>query len=188
MNPVLVVFAHPALHRSKVNKPLLDTVSRIEGVTVHNLYEAYPDFDINVAREHELLQNHAAIILHHPFFWYSCPSLLKEWLDRTLTHGWAYGPNGTALHGKVMMSAITTGGAANAYHPEGSNRYGINNFLLPFDQTAHLCGMTYVEPLIFHSALRATPQDIALHCQSYAERLKALRDGLPLPVFEGVRT
>jgi glutathione-regulated potassium-efflux system ancillary protein KefG len=187
MNKILIIFAHPTLHRSKVNKPMLEAASSVDGVTIHNLYETYPDFDINVAREHDLLNQHAAVILHHPFFWYSCPSLLKEWLDRTLTLGWAYGPDGTALNGKVMMSAISTGGAANAYHPEGHNHYTMNQFLLPFAQTANLCGMTYVEPLIFHSASRATPQDVTLHCQTYVDRLAALRDGLPLPLFEGSR-
>lgn len=187
MNPVLVIFAHPALHKSKVNKHMYETAQSIEGVTVHNLYATYPDFDINVSHEHELMDKHAAIVLQHPFFWYSVPSLLKEWMDRTLSLGWAYGPNANALHGKVLMSAITTGGAAHSYHPEGQNRYTINQLLIPFDQTAHLCGMSYVEPFLFHSALRATPQDINLHCQSYAERLMALRDGLPLPLFERPR-
>lgn len=188
MNPILIIFAHPAMHKSRVNKIMLEHARGIEGVTVHDLYETYPDFDINVAHEHELLEKHAAIILQHPFFWYSCPSLLKEWIDRTLTLGWAYGENGTALNGKVLMSAITTGGAANAYHPAGQNRYLINEFLLPFDQTAHLCGMNYLDPFIFHSAHRATPQDTALHAQAYTERLKALRDGLPLPLFTRVKS
>ena len=109
MNPVLVIFAHPALHRSKVNKQMFEAAQATEGVTAHNLYAAYPDFDINISREHELMEQHSAIVLQHPFFWYSAPSLLKEWMDRTLSLGWAYGPNATALHGKVLMSAITLG-------------------------------------------------------------------------------
>lgn len=187
MNSILIILAHPSLHKSRVNKAMIERVRHIEGVTVHNLYDTYPDFDIDVAAEHKLLERHAAIILQHPFFWYSCPSMMKEWLDRTLTLSWAYGEGGVALQGKVMMSAITTGGAAHAYHPAGQNRYPMNEFLLPFDQTAHLCGMTYLEPLIFHSALRATAQDINLHAQTYEERILALRDGLPLPLFAGIK-
>jgi glutathione-regulated potassium-efflux system ancillary protein KefG len=186
MNPVLIVFAHPSLHRSRVNKAMIDAVSDIEHVTIHDLYETYPEFDIDVSHEHGLLNKHAVIILQHPFQWYSCPSLMKEWIDRVLSLGWAYGEGGTALQGKVMMSAITTGGAANAYHPQGQNRYTINELLLPFDQTAHLCGMNYLEPIMFHSANRAPAQDIQLFAQTYKERVLALRDGLPLPLFGGI--
>ena len=187
MNPILVVLAHPALHRSHINKTLFQATQSLEGVTFRDLYELYPDFDINVSIEQEILNAHSAIVFQHPFYWYSCPSLLKEWMDRVLTYGWAYGENGTALHGKALMSAISAGGAANAYHPEGQNRYTINQFLVPFEQTANLCGMAYIEPFIFFSSNRATQQDIQLHAQSYASRLCALRDGAPLPLFSGTK-
>jgi len=134
-NRVLVLFAHPALEKSRVNRVLIRGLDRLEGVTFHDLYEAYPDFDVDVEREQALLSEHDAVVLHHPFFWYSTPALVKQWEDLVLTHGWAYGSKGTALQGKTMMSAITTGGSEAAYQPGGHNRFTVSELLRPIEQT-----------------------------------------------------
>ena len=47
-NRVLVLFAHPALEKSRVNRVLVDGLEEMEGVTFHDLYESYPDLDIDV--------------------------------------------------------------------------------------------------------------------------------------------
>lgn len=174
---VLILFAHPALHRSRVNKLMIESVRNLEHVTIHDLYEQYPDFHINIQREHELMEAHDIIVLHHPFFWYSCPPLLKEWIDLTFTLSWAYGPGGNALRGKSMVSAISTGGGKEAYQPTGYNRYTIPQLLAPFDQTAHLCGMTYLEPIVFHSADRASLEEAKNHAGAFRTRILDLRDG-----------
>ena len=103
MLKLLIVFAHPALERSRVNRRLVEAIGDLEGVAVHDLYEAYPEFDIDVRREQELLAAHDVIVLQHPFYWYSAPAILKEWQDLVLEHGWAYGRNGTALRGKSCL-------------------------------------------------------------------------------------
>jgi glutathione-regulated potassium-efflux system ancillary protein KefG len=36
---VLILFAHPALEKSRVNCRLADAVRRLDGVTFHDLYE-----------------------------------------------------------------------------------------------------------------------------------------------------
>ena len=43
MRRVLILFAHPVLERSRVNRRLLDGVRDLEGVTVHDLYEDVSD-------------------------------------------------------------------------------------------------------------------------------------------------
>src|SRR5687767_2412995 len=87
MRRVLVLFAHPVLERSRVNRRLVDALRDVENVTVHDLYEAYPTMAINVAREQALLLDNDVIIFQHPFYWYSVPSILKEWQDLVLEHG-----------------------------------------------------------------------------------------------------
>jgi glutathione-regulated potassium-efflux system ancillary protein KefG len=152
-NRVLVLFAHPALEKSRVNRHLIYAADGLEGVTFHDLYEEYPDFQIDVAREQELLRAHDVIILQHPFYWYSAPALLKEWLDPVLEHGFAYGTDGVELRGKTLMNAITTGGPRDAYQADGYNRFTIRQLLAPFDQTAALCGMRYLAPFVIHRSL-----------------------------------
>jgi hypothetical protein len=79
MASFLLLFAHPALEKSRVNRFLLEAVQSLDFVTVNDLYEQYPAFDIDIDREQALLRQHEYIILQHPFYWYSAPPLVKQW-------------------------------------------------------------------------------------------------------------
>ena len=174
---VLVLFAHPDLARSRVNRRLLEAASGLDGVTVHDLYEAYPDLDIDVGREQSLLVAHDAVILQHPFYWYSTPAILKQWQDLVLAHGWAYGRGGTALVGKVLLLALTAGGSETSYRREGHNRFTIRELLAPLEQTARLCGMVYLPPYVVHGTHGLGDDAIRDHAARYRDLLGALRDG-----------
>jgi glutathione-regulated potassium-efflux system ancillary protein KefG len=173
---ILIQFAHPALEKSRVNRVLIESVQALEGVTFRDLYELYPEFDIDVKQEQELLVAHDVLVFHHPFFWYSTPAILKEWQDLVLEHGWAYGRAGTALHGKLMLSAITTGGRESAYRVDGYNRSTIPQLLEPIAQTARLCGMDYLPPFVAHGTHAMREGDIRRHADDYARVVAALRD------------
>jgi glutathione-regulated potassium-efflux system ancillary protein KefG len=176
LKPVLILFAHPALQKSRVNRVLIEGVSQLPGVTFHDLYEAYPEFDIDVPREQRLLLDHDVIVFQHPFFWYSTPAILKEWQDLVLQHGWAYGREGTALHGKTFLSAITTGAGEEAYTREGFHRHTIAELLAPVEQTARLCGMEPLPPFVAHGSLGMTEAQIRGHAEDWRRTVQALRD------------
>jgi len=180
---ILIQFAHPAIQKSRVNRALVAAARDLEGVTVNDLYTRYPDFMIDVRHEQRLLLDHDVVVFQHPFLWYSSPALLKEWLDLVLEYGFAYGSGGTALRGKAMGNAITTGGSHEAYRHGGHNRFEIAELLAPFDQTAHLCGMRYLPPFVVHATFRLGAQEIAAHAASYRRMLERLRtadlDALP---------
>ncbi|MCX6857492.1 MAG: NAD(P)H-dependent oxidoreductase, partial [Verrucomicrobia bacterium] len=146
-------------------------VRDLPNVTFHDLYEEYPDYHIEVDAEQKLLLEHEVIVWQHPFYWYSAPSLMKEWMDVVLEYGFAYGDAGKALHGKQVMSAMTTGGPAEAYQQSGHNRFTMRELLAPFDQTAHLCGMTYLEPFILHAVNRYTKPEIEAAARRYRARI-----------------
>ena len=97
---VLILFAHPALHRSRVNRALVRLVRERRDVTFHDLYGLYPDYDVDRVHEQELLLRHDLLVLQHPLYWYSTPALVKRWIDVVLEHSWAYGAGGEALRGK----------------------------------------------------------------------------------------
>lgn len=149
----LVILAHPNLEISRVNKTWKTALEQHEEVTVHDLYAAYPDFRINVAREQQLLLSHDRIVFQFPFYWYSSPALLKEWQDVVLSYGWAYGQSGTQLHGKEFVLAVSTGGPADAYRSDGYNRFTMEELLSPFRAMANLTGMTYL-PSYIESGVR----------------------------------
>jgi glutathione-regulated potassium-efflux system ancillary protein KefG len=177
MRRILILFAHPVLERSRVNRRLLAAVRDLAGVTVHDLYEAYPTLYVDAKREQRLLVDHDVIVFQHPFYWYSTPAILKEWQDLVLEHGWAYGHGGTQLRGKITFNAITTGGPEAAYRRGGYNRFTVRELLAPWDQTAHLCGMRFLAPFAVHAALRVTgDDDVAPARAAYRQLIEALRD------------
>jgi glutathione-regulated potassium-efflux system ancillary protein KefG len=176
LKKILILFAHPALEKSHVNKHLAEAVQGMEGVYFHDLYQAYPDFHIDVDREQGLLEQHDIIIFHHPFFWYSTPAILKEWQDLVLEHGWAYGSLGHALDGKIVMNVITTGGKEIAYHTEGKNHFTIRQLLAPLEQTANLCRMIFLAPFVVHGTHSITEAEIDKYRGDYREMVTALRE------------
>jgi glutathione-regulated potassium-efflux system ancillary protein KefG len=176
MNRILVLFAHPALEKSRVNRRLVAAVRDLSAVTFHDLYEAYPEFDIDVQKEQSLLVEHDVIVLQHPFFWYSTPALLKEWQDLVLEHGWAYGSEGRMLAGKRALSVVTTGGGEPAYEPDGHNRFTMRQFLAPIEQTFRLCGVEYLPPFVVHGTHGMSVEEVRSHADDYRRLLEALRD------------
>lgn len=177
MAKVLILFAHPALEKSRVHKQLIRQVNKLKDVTFHDLYEAYPDLDIDVRREQELLVQHDIIIWQHPFYWYSSPAIVKQWQDLVLEHGWAYGNEGNALAGKKVFNAISCGGPRNAYAKQGLNRFTIRELLAPFEQTAVLCKMNYMPPFVIHGTHKLSTTDIAMQAMQYQHLLLALAAG-----------
>lgn len=174
---ILILFAHPALQRSRINGRLLQAVSDLEGVTVHDLYACYPDFDIDVSSEQDLLRDHDVIVLHHPFYWYSSPAILKQWQDLVLEYGFAFGSQGRELEGKALMSTLSTGGDQHVYQREGLHGHPLREFLVPFEKTAHLCHMDYLPPFVIQGTHKLTDEDIEDFARDYCEILDILRDG-----------
>ena len=167
MSRILVLFAHPALEKSRVNKRLINKIASIENVTFHDLYEEYPDFYIDIKREQKLLTENDIIIFHHPLYWYSIPALLKQWEDLVLEHNWAYGSKGTALAGKKLIQVITTGGSSEAYKKNSFNRFTVREFLIPIEQTAVLCGMIYLPPYLIQGTHKLTGNEIETYAAEY---------------------
>ena len=169
---VLVIAAHPQLEHSRINRRLMKAAAgSATAVQVRDLYALYPDYLIDIEAEQALLHAARLIVWQHPIQWYSMPALMKLWVDEVLAFGWAYGPGGTALRGKDLWLVATTGGPVDSYHPDSYNRYFFDAFLPPYEQTAALCGMRFLPPLLLHGAHRAEEAEVAAHAQVYADRL-----------------
>lgn len=169
--PTYVIAAHPHLRESRVTRRLLDQARAADRVLVRDLYASYPDYDIDVRAEQAGAAQAGLIVLLHPIQWYSMPPLMKLWLDEVLTYGWAYGHGGHALRGKDLWLVTSTGGAESAYHPGGYNRYFFDAFLPPYEQTAALCGMRFLPPLVLHGAHRVAAAELEAHAQVFGQRL-----------------
>jgi glutathione-regulated potassium-efflux system ancillary protein KefF len=170
---ILLLAAHPNWRESRVNRQLLAAARRVPRVAVHDLYAAYPDYDIDVPAEQARLAAATLVVLLHPIQWYSMPALQKLWLDDVLQYGWAYGPGGEALLGKDLWLAATTGGSERSYHPQGYNRHFFDAFLPAYEQTGALCGMRFLPPLLFHGARRASDDEVVAHVSVFEARLRS---------------
>jgi len=171
---ILVLAAHPDLARSNATRALLDALRASPAaarVDLRDLYRLYPDFHIHIEAEQQALQAAQLVVMLHPIYWYSMPALQKLWLDEVLRLGWAYGPGGTALHGKDFWLVASTGGGMESYAPGGHNHHTIDEFLLPYQQSAKTCGMHYLPPQILHAAHRATDAEIKAHAELFVKRL-----------------
>ena len=175
MAKLLVYYAHPGHKYSRVNKAMAHTAAEHPSLTFCDLYAEYPRFIINIDIEQERLLNHDVIIFQHPLFWYSTPSLVKEWTDLVLEHGFAFGAGGNKLTNKIMMNAITAAGPQNAYTEEGYQHYPLRTFLTPMEQTARLCHMNYAAPYVLYSALTVGEDtEIPKHVKGYKSMLDAI--------------
>lgn len=170
---VLLLYAHPESQDSRANQVLLQAAQGLPQVTVHDLYAHYPDFFIDIHYEQQLLREHEVIVFQHPLYTYSCPALLKEWLDRVLSRGFASGPGGNALAGKYWRSVITTGEPETAYHQQGLNRYPMSEIMRPFELTAQMCRMHWLTPMIIYWARRQTPEAMQHVVRAYGDWLAA---------------
>ncbi len=180
-NKVLIQLFHPLLHKSRVNRELIKAIDDLDGVSIRLMYDLYPDFHIDIKEEQRLLEEHDIIVWQHPFYWYSSPSLLKEWIDVVLEHGFAYGRDGKALVGKKVITSITSGGRRDVYQEGGLRKYTIRQLLAPFEQTVRLCNMLYLPPLVVHGTHMLDIKGILEAAQEYRRAIMALRDGTISP-------
>jgi glutathione-regulated potassium-efflux system ancillary protein KefF len=170
---IYLIAAHPRWRDSRVNLRLLKTARSIPRVEVNDLYNNYPDYAIDIRTEQARLARADLLVLLHPIQWYSMPALQKLWIDDVLSYGWAYGKGGSKLEGKDLWLVATTGGPEKSYHPQSYNRYFFDAFLPPYEQTAALCGMRFLPPLLFHGARSASEADLAAHIEVFKDRLLA---------------
>ena len=168
---ILLIHAHPYPQHSRAGRALLQAVGDLPGMEIRSLYDLYPDFDIDVAAEHAALQRASLIVWLHPVYWYSVPAMLKHWFDVVLLRGFAYGPEGTALHGKHCLWACTTGGPPETYSAGGAHSRPFDDFIAPVEQTARFCGMHWLEPITLQGAHLVSDAQISAAADAFRRRL-----------------
>ena len=151
MKNILVVSGHTDLEQDSVaNKTILENLKQQLPDAVFDLLDAqYPDFNIDVKKEQEKLIKADIIVFQYPIFWYSMPSLLHRWVEKTFVHGFSHGSKGKSLQGKKLIASFTTG-SPETFFANG----GIDHMLYPIHGICNLCGMEfkgYVTQVGFHT-------------------------------------
>lgn len=174
---ILVLYAHPSQERSEINKPLFEATKQHPNVTAVDLYAEYPTFRINIDKEQQRLIEHDVVVFMFPLYWYSTPSILKEWQDLVLEYNFAYGAKGNALEGKTFLCVLSAGGSEAAYKHDGFNHFTLRELLRPLEQTANLTGMRFIAPFALFCARSAFEENrVDSHVNSWLKTLTALSE------------
>lgn len=151
MKKKLIIVAHPHIEQSVVNKCWIEKLKLYpEQFTVHELYQAYPDGKIDIAKEQKIIQEHNQIVLQFPIYWFNGTPLLKQWLDEVFTHGWAFGSGGEHLVGRKIGLAVSTGIMQEDYTKEGKYHYRLEEILRGFEITMNYVGADYQPIFAFY--------------------------------------
>lgn len=174
---ILIIVTHPDLDHSLVNKRWMDELRKFpETYEVHDLYAAYPNRQIDVKSEQQLLERFDKIVFQFPFFWFNCPPLLKQWLDEVLVGGWAFGSNSDyKLSGKKISLAVSTGIDKDGYQSTGKYKYTMEHLLAPFELTFNYIRAEYRPAFIFYGMeSQVTTERIEKSALQYLEYLASL--------------
>ncbi|KAB7787553.1 NAD(P)H-dependent oxidoreductase [Bifidobacterium cebidarum] len=164
----LVLVFHPNMAKSRANAALMEAAQKLpaDTVTVREEYALYPNGNIDVAAEQQLIEAHDRIVLQFPLYWYSSPALLKEWEDQVLAFGWAYGPDGKALEGKEITVATTAGGPESEYQPE-DNGATMSEVLSPYRMMARYVHATWLKPFVVFDSMELSDKALAETAKQY---------------------
>ncbi|TCJ98902.1 putative NADPH-quinone reductase [Volucribacter psittacicida] len=147
----LILLNHPNIEQSIVNKRLAQEVAKHPNdFTLHHLDQAYPDGNINIAAEQQLVEQHQAIVWQFPLYWFSTPPLLKQWQDQVLTYNWAYGRHAKGFKNKPLAIAISAGVSEHSYQTNGDYGHRLDQILLPIALTARYIHADYRTPFVFY--------------------------------------
>ncbi len=168
MSNILLVSGHMNLVSSHINREIISNLEHSSlNIKIHTLgwlYNSY--FDLDVAKEHEVLRDSDTIILQFPFYWYNMPSIMHLWIERVFTSEFAH-QNTFRGRRKSLISSLTTGSARETV----DNLGGMEVFLQPIIEKCRLMGMEYKGHVVTYD-VRPTTQDIRVLANNHTAQLK----------------
>ena len=124
------------------------------------------------------------LIFQFPMWWFGMPAILKGWVDRTMTRGFAYASgrkyDAGMFKGRRAMVSATTGTAASLYEPDGIDG-DINHILWPIHNGIfRYLGFDVLPPNVAWMPGAVSPQDRNTYLEEYGDRLRNLNEIEPL--------
>lgn len=124
------------------------------------------------------------LIFQFPVWWFSMPAILKGWVDRVFSRGFAYSTGrkyeSGHFNGKRAMLCLTTGTASTLYEPAGIDGdlqhvlWPIHNGILAYT------GFAVLPPFAAWAPAKANDEERERYLHDYAERLRSLDSLEPL--------
>ncbi|XP_078111170.1 NAD(P)H dehydrogenase [quinone] 1 [Sander vitreus] len=138
----------------------------------------------DIVAEQRKVEEAELVIFQFPLYWFSVPAVMKGWIDRVLTQGFAFSlknmyNNGVFKDKKAMLS-FTTGAMQTMFKPDGING-DINITLWPLQNgTLHFCGFQVLAPQIFWSPAHCPADVRTAMLDGWRARVKGLLEEKPL--------
>jgi NAD(P)H dehydrogenase (quinone) len=123
-------------------------------------------FANSISQEQDKLVSSDLLILQFPLWWWSFPSILKGWIDRVLSSGFAYGKDATLKPKKIMYS-ITTGGANSKEEFE----YYQNKIDGLYQDIFGFIGWEILPAFVAHGVQKITDDERVILLKSYKDHL-----------------
>ncbi|MER7517888.1 NAD(P)H-dependent oxidoreductase [Streptomyces sp. NPDC126499] len=141
----------------------------------------------DVAAEQEKLLWSDALVLQFPMWWFSVPAILKGWIDRVFTNGFAYGPSVPppysegALGGRRALVSVTIGARGTAFSDRGIHG-DLGSVLHPVQHgLLWFTGIRPLEPFAVYGTVDLSEERFAAAKEAYARRLDGLFTDEPVP-------
>ncbi|WP_405006959.1 NAD(P)H-dependent oxidoreductase [Kitasatospora purpeofusca] len=141
----------------------------------------------DIAAEQEKLRRADAVVLQFPLWWFSAPAILKGWIDRVLTFGFAHGPDVPppysegALGGRRGLLAVSVGGRESAFTDRGAHG-PLADLLFPLQHGVFwFSGIAALEPFAVYRSEGLSEQEFEAAAEAYGQRLDALFTEEPVP-------
>ncbi|XP_056318120.1 NAD(P)H dehydrogenase [quinone] 1 [Danio aesculapii] len=138
----------------------------------------------DIAEEQHKVEQADLIIFQYPLYWFTVPAIMKGWIDRVLTQGFAFSmqnmyDNGIFKNKRAMLS-FTTGGTESMYRDD-SLHGDINVLLWPLQNgVLRFCGFQVLAPQIFWCPAYTPPEGRAAMLDGWRERLGGVLEEKPL--------
>ncbi|MGB3511011.1 MAG: NAD(P)H-dependent oxidoreductase [Microcoleaceae cyanobacterium] len=129
----------------------------------------------DIVAEQEKLVWADFVILQFPLWWFSVPAIMKGWVDRVFTTGFAYGGGKMydkgGLKGKKAMLSVTIGGGKPMYSKTGLNG-DIEQILFPIHHgILYFVGMEVLPPFITWAPARVGDEGRQKYLEDYRQIL-----------------
>ncbi|PAF45011.1 NAD(P)H-dependent oxidoreductase [Helicobacter sp. 11S02596-1] len=166
----LILLAHPNIAESRINKTLISGIQNNPDIAICDLYATYPDGKINADKQIALLKAYERIVFQFPLFWFSTPSLLKEYQDVVFS-AILYGSEPKMLAGKIFQIITSAGSPEEKYRPDGRNQKSLEDILLPLQMATKYLGMQTQSVFCTYNATGITDAGLEQASQAYKKLL-----------------
>ena len=175
---VLIVYTHPV--RKSFNRAVLEAVTKglteaghevkVADLCAENFQPAMIEADFvqfdNEPMPAEILKEQArvewsdAIVFIFPLWWWSLPGMLKGWIDRVMSYGWAWldptNPDAGSLKSRKLLVMTTAGASAGQLAKRGYDTAFHTQLNVG---TWDYCGFKDVTTKVFHEVHDETPEE-----------------------------